>query len=396
MNSISKFKNKVIIAIFCGGLATVFGLNLILPDKAFSESENRILSGSPTFSMEKLKNGDFGRAVDEYISDQFIGRDAWIGVKWYVDQVVGRKETNGIYVANIDTQSGHYKGLIPKLEVTSLNKNMDRNIAAVSGLANNMDIPVYVALIPTAAEIWEENLPYGAPNQDQEKMISQIYDKILTSTDKATGGTNIDVYTILNQRKDEDIYYRTDHHWTVDGALYGYKAIMGAIDVPMIDIPESELIYVQNKEAGAALFAGTSQSKTGARDIDLDRIKFWTGTKAQVFVDKGKGLEPWDMYDQQAVEKKDKYEFFLGGNYPLVLTKYTKAPSKEKIIVIKDSFANSMIPFLGNTFAEVHVIDPRFNKKSISEYARENGIDKIVIMYGVQNFISDSNIATLR
>ena len=63
-----------------------------------------------------------------------------------------------------------------------------------------------------------------------------------------------------------------------------------------------------------------------------------------------------------------------------------------KLLLIKDSYGNTFSQFPVEDYAEVHVLDLRFFKGDVAEYARENGITDALVLYGVQNFVKATNL----
>ncbi|MBQ4369420.1 MAG: hypothetical protein II784_00310, partial [Oscillospiraceae bacterium] len=210
----SKTSRIVQIAVFCLFILFFFAANLITKDRKFSERENRYLASAPSFSFEKLKSGEFTRDYEKYITDQFFLRDEWTSLKARCETISGKSENNGVYLCGGGT-------LITRFEKPD-EARLKANIGFVNALAQNAgDIPVYFELIPGAASIWADKLPAKAPNEDQLKYISEAYSQSKAET--------VDVAAALEAHSGEDIFYRTDHHWTSLGAYYGYTALMKAM-----------------------------------------------------------------------------------------------------------------------------------------------------------------------
>ena len=104
--------------------------------------------------------------------------------------------------------------------------------------------------------------------------------------------------------------------------------------------------------------------------------------------------EEGSLYVPSFLEQKDKYSYFLGGVQGLCVieTEHTDLP---RVLVIRDSYADSLAPFLTAHFSEVHLFDPRYNKTPLSQYVRENGIDQVLVLYSVANFVTDTNLFVL-
>ena len=98
--------------------------------------------------------------------------------------------------------------------------------------------------------------------------------------------------------------------------------------------------------------------------------------------------EEGSLYVERYLAEKDKYSYFLGGNQSLCVieTEHTDAP---KLLLIRDSYSDSLAPFLTERFSEIHLFDPRYNLNSVKDYVEENSIDQVVVLYSFQNFATD-------
>ena len=102
--------------------------------------------------------------------------------------------------------------------------------------------------------------------------------------------------------------------------------------------------------------------------------------------------EPGKLYDESYLARKNKYAYFLGGNQPLCVVRSEKPGAEGKLLLVRDSYADSLTPFLTERFAEIHLIDLRYYKMSAAQYIEDNGIDMALVLYSVPNFVSDSNL----
>ena len=209
----------VLFCLFIFGFGIAF---LILPDRSFSEQENRYLTQfkAPTVESVFGKNGQFMTNFEKYVNDQFPLRDGWIGLKAWSERLAGKQENNDIYFAKDQT-------LISRVEDPDMDK-LAADMGYLDTLAGTAGVPVYFGIIPTAAAVWADKLPANAPTADELSIISQLY--------FSTGAATIDMASPLLQHKDEAIYYRTDHHWTSLGAYYGANAILEALGMEPLDL----------------------------------------------------------------------------------------------------------------------------------------------------------------
>lgn len=372
-------------ALFCGFLAVFFAANLLTPDREFSQDENRYLAQKPSldagdFTLELPigKSGDFftGRFMSDfetYLTDQFVGRDEWIAAKAMAERLAGKGENNGVYLCAQET-------LIPRFDRPDQSK-VTGNLDYVNKLVENVNIPVYFSLIPGKVSVWADRLPAGAPNASEGDILA------LAQAD--TRAHWVDIASALEAHKGEEIYYRLDHHWTSLGAYYGYTALMGAMGLETIPMSDYEKTTVSTD------FKGTTYSSSGVRWMTPDTIDIYVPEEG-VTVTAWSGTQPEAgvLYDWSKLEVKDKYSFFLGGNKPLAVVK-TQRTDAPKLLVIRDSYSDSLAPFLTADFSEIHLFDPRYNKTPVSQYVVENGIDQVLVLYSVSNFVSDGNLFIL-
>ena len=205
------------------------------------------------------------------------------------------------------------------------------------------------------------------------------------------GATWADLYTPLWEHRDEDIFYRTDHHWTSLGAYYGYTGLAEALGFTPVSL-DSYTETVRSTE-----FYGTVFSSSGVRWVKPDTISTYvpdTGITVteHSYDNKGNPIEiPRSLYVESFLSVKDKYSMFLGGNQSLGVVK-TPNTDKPKLLIIRDSYTDSVVPFLTPHYSEIHLIDLRYYKLSIQDYIEQNGIDQALVLYSVPNFVTDSNL----
>lgn len=361
---------QFICMLFCLFIGGFFALHLILPDREKSEVENRTLQQAPRFSVGAVLDGSFMEDVETYIADQFPMRDEWTGVKARSEQAIGKREFNGVYLCG-DT-------LIARVDEPDA-ALVEKNLGYVKALAEKMEVPVYLGLIPSAAEVWKDRLPDGAASYDQRLVLEQA---------RSIGVPLVDYDSVLNDHAEEPVFYRTDHHWTTLGAYYGYTAAARALGLD----PEPMGGVRQVSDS----FSGTLYSTSGIHWLKPDTMEIAVEEEGLKVTSYRTGKpEAGALYDWSKLEGKDKYSFFLGGNQPLCIVENPAAQEGGRLLIIRDSYADSLTPFLVQNFEQVHLLDLRYYKGSVAQYAQENGIDAVLISYSVPNFIEEKNMALL-
>jgi hypothetical protein len=357
-------------------IGVFFLMFLILPDVGFSEQENREMTQAPKFTLEALFGDKFTTKFESYTTDQFPFRDSWTTIKARSEFVSGKKENKGVFLCAGDTLVEAYK--------TPDAAQLKTNVDAVRSLSESAGVPVYFCLVPGIAEVRPGILPTSAPNDSQTETIEYAYEN--------SGAVNIDLLSSLRAHADEYIFYRTDHHWTSLGAYYGYTAIMEAMGRQTTALSSYERQVVSRE------FYGTVYSKSGISWVKPDAIEIFANQAldTRVFNYVSGESKETPMYDFAFLEKKDKYSMFMGGITPLikVTSGNSQAPS---LLIIRDSYTDSLIPFMQGDFSEIHVMDLRYYKAQLYEstvagYVRENGIDSVLVCYSMFNFGTDVNV----
>ena len=355
-----------------------FGAALILsPSRDFSEQENRYPAQFKAPTLDTLRSGKFMEDFEDYVVDQFPLRDGWIQLKALSERALGKKENNKVYFGTDgQTLFAHFNA--------ASRDDLAQRVGYVDKLAGNVDVPVYLALIPDKSYVWSGLLPAGAPNVDDGSTIAQV---------KELCGDGVRSIDLSDALSGDDVFYRTDHHWTTMGAYQGYLALARAMGVleGSGDAPSYEL--------RSDAFYGTTWSSAGAGWVPPDSIYASIpegGTKGRVTVTgypKGLPVES-TMYHEEKLSAKDKYAYFLGGNQPLCVIKDPDAAGG-KLLVIRDSYSDCLAPFLAESFQEVHLFDPRYSNMSLKGYVSDNDIDQVLVLYSVSNFTTDRNLFKL-
>lgn len=413
MKKILQYPIAVLFALF---ISVFFLVDVFNSDRAFSEFENTSLAQKPAFSWSSFVDGSFGSKYVKYINEQFLGRDNWISMKAVADMGLGRIESHGVTYGD-----DHY--LMEKLEIvedqnypanagTNIVKQtaLDRSNGMVSSFLQMYDQPITFSLVPNSYAILEDEVPTGFPGADQQAYTQQIYRTLSEVDDQLE---IVDFSDALSQHKDEYIYYRTDHHWTTLGAYYAYVAYCEQKGLTPVSLEELEENKVED-------FYGTFYSKAKRPsqsadtitwyDVDVDEFAFVANLQqdkqlaqlGEVVQEDGLELLRVDgMMDQRKFEVRDKYAAFMWGNSGYVKIKSShnlnhQEGKTSRLLLFKDSYANSMIPYLTYNYDEIIVVDLRYMAKSTKELMQEE-FDDIFVMYNFSTYVSGaSDLAKLK
>lgn len=369
-------RNRRLQGQICGallvGCAAVFVLlGLILPDREFSESENRSLAQVPGLSA--LAGGTFFSELGDYVADQFPGRDGWMSVNLAMNKVLGQKEAGGVYLCADD-----YLMQIPG-EPNEV--QLARNLKAIDTFAgNHPELNVVMTVAPNAVTILVDKLPENAPVRDQRADLEYIRDKL-------TNVVFADVTGTLTDHSTEYLYYKTDHHWTSLGAGYAFRSIAPCL---AIQPPELSTYTVYTV---STTFEGTLSAKSGSHSA-LDTVQIYVPyTDIDYCVTyAGTGETVSSLYSRDALNGKDHYTVFFGGNYGRVdIT--TTADTGRCLLLFKDSYANCFVQFLYPYFDHITMIDPRYYYDNVENVIRSEGVTDVLLLYNADTFLADSSLA---
>ena len=356
--------------------------NLATPPKIFSENENRFLAEIPKFTIDKFVNGEYMNGMDEYINDQFIKRDQWIRMKTMLERAILKQETNSVYFAK-----DQY--LIEKHDYNDVSeeqadKNGDYLIEFIKKYVSKLgNDHVKVMLVPTASDVLIDKLPPFAADTGYNQ--NDYVDKLASSVSK---DIFINLSDTLKGHKDEYIYYRTDHHWTTLGAFYAYEHWARSIGIEPLNKDQFDIILASDQ------FYGTLHSKVNI-NVKPDNIYLYEIKKDMDYQLTYDLINKTDtLYDLTKLEGKDKYSVYMGGNNALIEVQ-TNNKNGHKLLVIKDSYANSFVPFAINHYEKTYMLDLRYYNGRIDTFIENNGITDVLVLYNVMGFVKDINIGKL-
>lgn len=376
----------IMIVVFLGILLLFTVGSICLPEKGFSESENRYLAVKPEFAIEKLLDGSFGTSYETYLSDQFPLRDPFVAAKTSAERLMLKADVNGVYFGNDD----YYieKLDFEELFTEQLLKNINYLAMAADQFSERLGAEhVKLMMVPSASQILTEKLPPFASPADQGRVIELLREKLTYPS------MLLPVEQEFKKHEQEPIYYRTDHHWTTRGAYYGYRLYCEAVGIE----PWGEEEFT--RETVSTNFLGTIEAKVRV-PMKTDEIEIFKPRKLQKYKVYYDGLpkEYDSLYNLKALEGKDQYSVFLDGNHGLtkIVNETLKSDNglmaKDRLLILKDSYAHSFAPFAANHYGEVYMVDLRYFNMKLSDFMDANGITDVLVLYQIPGFSREPSI----
>ena len=424
-------------------------ISLVDKDATESETENRRLASKPEFSWSALWDGTYISELETYYSDTFPGREALLKANRVLNKFYyfSGSEENAVLVIDFDgdvAQGGEaLQPVTPEesetpaaptepeqtpeeeqeetsapmpeeteppaeeepnydeMDYTTTDNSIiilgtsaldiptatDSIIESYAGAINNIQtalgdqVRIISLLTPNSGQFYSPTA-YHTGSHDQQAMIDLCYSKM--SVDVIT----VDAYSVLEKHKAEDIYFRTDHHWTALGAYYAYTAFCEATGLEAVALNQ----FRSGTYEGfvGSMYGYTSQyPQSQALKNNPDTLTYYSpieDTQAAFFANAEMNLAEayWiDVVNPNLPESEsNKYMCFLSGDHPVV--RITSSADGPKCLVLKDSYGNAFIPFLTSHYSEIIVIDPReFNadgKPSLDlvSFVQEQEIDDVL------------------
>lgn len=340
--------------------------------RTYSPVEKRELQTRPEISITKVLDGRFQKKYESYLRDQFPGRDHWVSFQTDMELFMGKNEIHNVYIGKNHYLLEHYTE--KEFDPQQISKNLQALEKFVGKAKQNAD--VHVMMVPTKSWVLREKLPAFAPHYKEQK----FYDALQQKLEKED--VLISVEPVLDAHKEEEIYYRTDHHWTTLGAWYAYEQYTKAVG--------GDLQRAQGKKKFRCIskdFYGTTYAKINyARQADKIEI-YEPADKLRVVYNMGE-KKTKTLYDVSFLKTADQYSVFTGGNQA-VLEITGGIKNGKTLLLIKDSFANSILPFLAEDYEKLVVVDLRQLNVSGDRLLEMFSPTDILILYNSAQFAQD-------
>ena len=236
--------SRLLMIVWVPILVVTMIINLVIPDKELSTIENRSLQTFPSITMDSILDGSFEKELDTWFSDQFVGRNTFIHLKYIMNRLTGNKKIDDVYIAK--------SGLME--EAVEANENqLNRNLNAINQFVSLYpDLNAEFLLVPNAISVQEDKLPSFVSGNLQNEQMDMVYNTLNSEIKK------IDVRNTLKEHADEYLYYKTDHHWTSLAAFYTFSDFSKQNGLGNTKKSDYDIYTVSTH------FKGTLSNKTGS------------------------------------------------------------------------------------------------------------------------------------
>lgn len=389
-------------------LLLIFGFGVAfwaVPDNDFSPEENRPLQTFPALSADGWLEGKVSSQLITYYSDQFPLRGTWLDLHALGELSVGRGESNGVLVGKNGQLAVRrfdaYLSRFERLEDTDYYSpdHVQRGLDALVALDKTLSdrgIPLCVLLPPRTIDVTAADFSY--PTE-----LSDGLDETIRHTLGGAGVNSVELLETFRGMHEagEYVYYRTDHHWTTKGAYTAYTAIMESWDMEDQILP-AEAFTVREIQG----FYGTTHSRAGLSSIPPDTLEIWEApddSRYTVFERSGEDIKTViesGFISEKYLSEKDKYSAFLDGTHNCLFIidreAAAKGESRPRLLLARDSFANSMVPFLARHFDICMVnLTGSVDMTDLSSLCQEYGCSRVLVVCNRENLIASDCLARI-
>ncbi|MDD6484139.1 MAG: DHHW family protein [Clostridiales bacterium] len=367
----NKLYDKLLTILFCGFIFIMGILLWALPKQETSVYEKRTLAKMPKLTVSSVLNGKYEGKFEDYINDHFPMRNSFTALDSYYMLYTGRNGMGGIYKGR--------DGYLINTPIEDREEIYTENTRAILDFVRSTGLPSTMMIIPSTGYIMEDKLPKNHRVYHDGEMLDKIKGAVCDEI------RWVEVSGYFKELKDSiQLYYKTDHHYTTAGAFEAYRAF--CVERGFLPLEEYE---AENYEG----FFGTTYSKSALWNEKGDTLEVWRyPSNATVEID---GQLYGSMWFDEHLEELDKYPVFLNGNQPF---ERIENPDSDggSLLLVKDSFAHAMVPFLIQHYSRIDMVDLRYYFEPVSRLNEENGYDEVLFVYGTDSICAGNDISILQ
>lgn len=362
-------------ASFCAFLLGMMVLYLILPKQEFSRQEKRYLAQQPEVSWDAVASGAFSDDLDTYLADHIPGRNFFVGLNAYFELFTGRQKAGDILLTD---------NRLVEAPVEPKAGTLEKNMGIFNTFAQKNGVQLDFMLVPSGG--W-------AAQESGAALPRQYLDTELIKTAYEMAGENVRTVDLVGAFREteaaQELYYRTDHHWTSAGAYAAYSCYMETLGR---DYPRQSDYRIET----VADFYGSTYTRSALWLTPGEELELWHSPSA-ITVTHEESVAPNEgVFFRERLEEMDKYTVFLDGNHSCVRLENPDNTGKGKLLVIRDSFSNCLGGFLADSYETVTLVDLRYYRQPVSELIAQEQFDQILVCYSIHNFLTDTNMIWLR
>ena len=327
------------IVLFLFALVAWSTLSLVLDPGPIAKSENRYLATMPSYGADGGGLVEYVRGLEGYLDDHLAFRDfmislharfkvGWLGASPSEKLIVGKE---GWFFVNDPTAVAQYRG-IARLDAEQLETWRQVLEERRDWLAAR-DVAFILVLAPNKHQIYSEYMPDHLPRVGVEEQHAQLAKYLKEHSTVQV----VDLMPVMLEAKQKErVYHKTDTHWNDVGAYLAYRQILAAVAVALPQFADNlQPVKVKlNRYVGRGI--GLT-SMVGLSDVYREEIPQLIKLDPRSKILMGKKTK---HYAQLEREQKPLAHGVPGAALP-------------RAVIFRDSFSNSLIPYLSENFSRV-------------------------------------------
>lgn len=370
----------IYLAVFAGVVAVLSLGGLVRADRGSSALEQRRLAQFPSLRWTDLRSGAFGRELEAYLSDQFLGRDRWVSSYTKLDlKVLGKVAMNGVVVGKGGVLLGDltdHKPLTDAQMATELDATMsqfaglDRSVRSYGGR-------LLVVGHPTKNSFLRADYPsgFGFPED-----LARVEPRYFAGLDRL-GIANVRMAPIFEAHRSEKLYYLTDHHWTFRGAYLTYAAMMERLGLKPLAMSDLDAVTLPNR------FTGSFNRKIAMAFPQDEKVTIATPKVPIPYTRTQDGKVSHDLFRAHPASAAVAYGIYDQGDHAEVVID-TDRPSLPTLLLVGDSFTNAIETLVWTGFDQSRYLDLRhYTKTSLEEYVAVHRPDVVVVLVRDERYL---------
>ena len=399
-----------------------------------STVEKRMLAKFPSFTITSFLDGSYFEDVSLWYSDTYPMRDKLVSADQSLKKLYGIQlgtqvvggNAKGDEIPDVDksavtatpddagkatTESGSVQTVDPpdsKAMDNAFQKQLQDNLYVKDGSAYSLYYFVqdsateYIdAINNAAAQLSGQTNVYDilVPNNSGVLLSDDELDKLGGSDQKQAieyyygmmnGVKTVDIFDTLKAHKDEYIFFRTDHHWTADGAYYAYEDFCKTKGITAIPRDKRK---TDTFKGFLGSFYSTLQNSDMKNNPDTIYAYEPIGTNDMTYWNEDGSEQKWNVImDVNGWDKGTMYSTFVGGDTPMAVIENPKVTDGSSCVVMKESYGNAFIPFLVDHYSKIYIIDYRYSQVNILDFVKSKKVNDFICINNI-SLIGDKDVA---
>jgi hypothetical protein len=369
----------------------------------FKKNDIPLTTVRPPDAFEKYKSKITGleEKIEKYTKEWLINRINFVEIAYRYEMLLGWISSPVQSETLIALDDGHLVDLISK-------SNDIPEYAANLYMLNNFLVQqgIDFLYIQCPYKISKNDIPIAGisdfSNENADELLSVLSSKNIPFLDLRKSIQDEE----LNHR---NLFYKTDHHWKAETGLWAAKIICARlntynqfkIDTGLFSPDQYRYSVYKNWFLGS-WGKKLTLARTSPEDISLIYPAFDTDFSLVIppsGIERQGAFDIFYWYDH--INQIDYYNlnpyatYLNGGYYPVMVIHNNLLNNGKQVLLIKDSFAITVVPFMALGIETIHILDRRDFTGSVKTYIEQYKPDMVMVMYNPMMLVPNPEWSTM-